>query len=350
MEDEALAVDWAVAPAEGASLVDALGDGAGDGPMPLSQRLAFVLLLCSLVAIIAVIVAWTTELGVLREWLPLVGFFVVVAVVAAVMLWREMVRTRRVEALRARVRALEDQKDVAAAYHESIAKDEERILATRREVAKEMRQALSMVRDCDEGGAFGSLDRALELMGDAAYRQCDHRTVDVIAVIKRRACEEAGVEPRFALEVPRDIPISAVDLCAVVGNLADNGVAGALRFRDEQMEAVRGAGAEGSAVLQGAEAGSGACDVRPFLELRSVIDGGYLVVTAKSPLAAADEASFGARHSGLRRRQATLDDVHGWGLSIVESIAKRHDGWFSVETAGGLFSVRAVLKLGEANG
>lgn len=343
MEDGALAAEAASTDWE-CEAADSLGAGGGRASVPLSQRLAFALFPLSLAAILTAVALWTSELGLLPGWLPVIVFGAVLAVVASILLWREMVRTCRTEALRARVQALEEQKRIAAAYHESIAKDEGRILATRREVAEEVRQALAMVRDRNEAAAFGSLDRALELMGDAAYRQCDHRTVDAIATIKRRACEEAGVEPRFALEIPRDIPLSPVDLCAVVGNLADNGLAGALRYRDEQTDATDAPIGEDDAAGSSQRPASR----RPFLELHSAVEGAYLVVSAKSPLSAADEASFGARRSSLSQRRATLDDAHGWGLSIVEAIAKRHNGWFGAEASEGVFCARVVLELDEA--
>ena len=45
--------------------------------------------------------------------------------------------------------------------------------------------------------------------------------------MKVKACEEAGVRPRFSLEIPYDVAVPAVELCAVIANLADNGLAAA---------------------------------------------------------------------------------------------------------------------------
>ncbi len=111
----------------------------------------------------------------------------------------------------------------------------------RRRVAEEVAEARAMIAARDGGGASRRLSRALELMGDGAYRQCDHPSADAMASMKAQACRDAGIDPQFALEISRDVPVSAVDLCAVLGNLVDNALAAAVRARRGARE-LRGLG------------------------------------------------------------------------------------------------------------
>ena len=333
---------------EGAQSVRVARRGAlaDDGRMeaPLSCRLAFALFALSLAVVFAVILWWAADVGILVEWLPIVGGCAVISVAACVLLWREMARTRQAESLRSFVRVLEEQKAVAATYRDGISKDEGRIIELRREIVDELQRVLAMVRARNQRDALDGFDRVFELMGDGAYRQCDHRGVDAIATIKRRACEAAGVEPRFSLIVPCDVPISSVDLCAVVGNLADNGLAGALRFRESRVDCA------GRVGLSGEEEEFSLAESRPFVELASFVEGGYLVIIARNPLSLADEASLAPERLRSSRRRATLDDAHGWGLSIVESMARRHDGWFSADACDGMFVAKVALRLGRTVG
>lgn len=118
------------------------------------------------------------------------------------------------------------------AYREQIAADMEDIMKLRREVAEEMDEAVRRLREQEEGSAQERLSRAVDIMGSTAFRLCEHRSADAVATMKLKACEEAGVRPRFSLEIPHNVGVPAVELCAVIANLADNGLAAALRARN----------------------------------------------------------------------------------------------------------------------
>lgn len=286
-----------------------------------SQALVSVLFPASLLAVGAVGIGWTLAYD-LSPWLLVVlGLLLAFCVPLSLRLQKEMRRTCEAEALRERVRALEEQEHISAAYRERILADEEGIRAVRRRVAEEVTEARAMISARDADAASQRLARALELMGDGAYRQCDHPSADAMASMKAQACRDAGVEPRFALEVPRDVPVSAVDLCAVLGNLADNGLAAAVRVREEGME--------------------------PYLRLRCAAKDGYLVVTAQNPVGKADAEVLRANRAGRLRKGGALPSVdsHGWGLSIVSSIAARYDGALAVEVFDGVFKATVALRL-----
>lgn len=285
------------------------------------QRLAFALFPASLLAVAAVGIGWALYYQLSPWLLAALVVLTVLCVPLSLRLRGEVRRTCEVESVRERVRALEEQERISAAYRQKILADEEDIREARRRVAEEVDEARAMVAARDVVAASRRLSCALELMGDGAYRQCDHPSADAMVSMKAQACREAGVDPQFALEIPRDIPVSAVDLCAVLGNLADNGLAAAERAR---------------------EAG-----VAPYLRLRSVMRDGYLVITAQNPLCEADNEALQARAIARSRRRFRTVTSHGWGLSIVASVAARYDGEMTSQVADGAFKVTVVLNLEE---
>ena len=262
----------------------------------------------------------------------------VVSAFAGVWLWREVRRTCETEADQERLRTLEEQRRVLDEYRSKLLADEDEIMRTRRQVADELERARASVEAHDGDAATEGLSSALRLMGDAAYRYCDHPSVDAMATMKARACREQGVDPRFAIDIPRDISVSAVDLCAVVGNLVDNGLEAALRCKDGLSRPGR------------SEADLDAtCDSTPsapYVSMRAAVHGDYLVVAVENPLAPSDFAAPGSARS-FRRGSARRIGSRGWGLSIVSSVAARYGGELSAAPAGNVFRARAVLRLNE---
>ena len=164
--------------------------------------------------------------------------------------------------------------------------------------------------------------------------------------MKLKACEEAGVRPRFSLEIPHNVGVPAVELCAVIANLADNGLAAALRARD--------AGGPGASSELGASSASSASSEpgasgEPFLSLRSSVRQGHLVIEAKNSISEADRVAWEESAKRSRKRQRTWDEAHGWGLSIISGIAQRHGGSLECAIEDGVFRATVIMRLGSAS-
>ena len=219
----------------------------------------------------------------------------------------------------------------------------------RREVAEEMDEAVRRLREQEEGDAQERLSRAVDIMGSTAFRLCEHRSADAVATMKVKACEEAGVRPRFSLEIPYDVAVPAVELCAVIANLADNGLAAALRARDANE--LGGLGEPGASNEPGALGASGASGSshEPFLSLRSSVRQGHLVIEAKNSISEADRLAWEESAKRSRKRQRTWDEAHGWGLSIISGIAQRHGGSLECAIEDGVFRATVIMRLGSAS-
>lgn len=291
------------------------------------HRISFLLYPASQLVMVAVSAIWIVRLQLPEVYLWIVGLLALACIPVDFQLFREVRKTQEADILRERVRMLEEQERVQVAYRERIAADMEDIMKLRREVAEEMDEAVRRLREQEEGDAQERLSRAVDIMGSTAFRLCEHRSADAVATMKVKACEEAGVRPRFSLEIPYDVAVPAVELCAVIANLADNGLAAALRARDA-----------------GEPGGLG----EPFLSLRSSVRQGHLVIEAKNSISEADRLAWEESAKRSRKRQRTWDEVHGWGLSIISGIAQRHGGSLECAIEDGVFRATVIMRLDDA--
>ena len=310
------------------------------------QRLSFLLYPASQLVMVAVSAVWIVRLQLPEVYLWVVGLLALACIPVDFQLFREVRKTQEADILRERVRMLEEQERVQVAYREQIAADMEDIMKLRREVAEEMDEAVRRLREQEEGSAQERLSRAVDIMGSTAFRLCEHRSADAVATMKLQACEEAGVRPRFSLEIPHNVGVPAVELCAVIANLADNGLAAALRARD-----AGGPGASSEPGASGASSASGepGASGGPFLSLRSSVRQGHLVIEAKNSISEADRVAWEESAKRSRKRQRTWDEAHGWGLSIISGIAQRHGGSLECAIEDGVFRATVIMRLGSAS-
>lgn len=310
------------------------------------HRISFLLYPASQLVMVAVSAVWIVRLQLPEVYLRVVGLLALACIPVDFQLFREVRKTQEADILRERVRMLEEQERVQVAYREQIAADMEDIMKLRREVAEEMDEAVRRLREQEEGSAQERLSRAVDIMGSTAFRLCEHRSADAVATMKLKACEEAGVRPRFSLEIPHNVGVPAVELCAVIANLADNGLAAALRAWD--------AGGPGASSELGASSASSASSEpgasgEPFLSLRSSVRQGHLVIEAKNSISEADRVAWEESAKRSRKRQRTWDEAHGCGLSIISGIAQRHGGSLECAIEDGVFRATVIMRLGSAS-
>ena len=284
------------------------------------HRISFLLYPASQLVMVAVSAVWIVRLQLPEVYLRVVGLLALACIPVDFQLFREVRKTQEADILRERVRMLEEQERVQVAYREQIAADMEDIMKLRREVAEEMDEAVRRLREQEEGSAQERLSRAVDIMGSTAFRLCEHRSADAVATMKLKACEEAGVRPRFSLEIPHNVGVPAVELCAVIANLADNGLAAALRAWD--------AGGPGASSELGASSASSASSEpgasgEPFLSLRSSVRQGHLVIEAKNSISEADRVAWRSPRNG--RASGSAPGMRLMAGGFLLSPASRND-------------------------
>ena len=145
------------------------------------------------------------------------------------------------------------------------------------------------------------MTRAVDSLRPSLTRHCDHPVADALFAAKQKEAEQCGVAFSCAAGIPRELALGEAVLCAVLSNLLDNALRAA-------------ASAQGSVAV------------------RARTDRGFLVVRVENDAPPAPAP-----------RRARAFEEHGWGLSIVESLARTHDGRLEITRSPGRFCATVWL-------
>ena len=163
------------------------------------------------------------------------------------------------------------------------------------------------------GDAEGLSSFADEARASAAGRRrwCEHGPANMLVEMKARSAEEAGVEFEAELDLPRDLALPALDVCAVLSNVLDNAIAAAARAPED----------------------------RRWVRLATAPRGGYLMVRCENGVAP------GAAITHEAHPDRPEPGGHGWGLRILGEFARRHDGEVATSLYDGAFVTQVTLRI-----
>ena len=205
-----------------------------------------------------------------------------------------------------------------------------------------------------ESHMFDGVEAALgELESETRSRYCEHKTANAIIALKAATCQREGVDFEFSGYVPQDIELEDLEMCSVLSNLLDNALnaarEGAARGADESTDADSDGAADASASSNETAASADvvardAAQSGAFVYLSCQTKGAYLVVRVLNSCGLTAAAS----KNGSKSRRGSSDSMreHGWGMQIVDQIAQRHDGRFTLNRGTpGEAAATVVLKV-----
>ena len=204
-----------------------------------------------------------------------------------------------------------------------------------------------------ESHMFDGVEAALgELESETRSRYCEHKTANAIIALKAATCQREGVDFEFSGYVPQDIELEDLEMCSVLSNLLDNalnaargGVQGANESTDADSDGAADASASSNETAASADvAARDAAQSGAFVYLSCQTKGAYLVVRVLNSCGLTAAAS----KNGAKSRRGSSDSMrkHGWGMQIVEQIAQRHDGRFTLDRGTpGEAAATVVLKV-----
>ena len=278
------------------------------------------------------------------------------------------------------VRELEDEVATQAMLRERSAHERQEADAIRRRIRAELKAAEQNLLERHASKAGESLGRAIGIIGSASSRACQHPAVDSLIDVKALDAKQAGVRFQTQLNVPIDLAIPSVELCAVFSNLVDNAlnacqaVPQASRFVNvtarrwgryfvvdvenscaengaacvDEWERKAGAKAlsSGQPELVG-EACEAAASNAPSAEVSAETATNEGAHRALAALSRQPSRGFATATRSLAPSRAVpnLSTLHGWGQGIVADIASRHDGQFTTQREGGRYTARVILKV-----
>lgn len=240
-----------------------------------------------------------------------------------------------------RARLLEDQSALQMRNEEETRRDQQKATELRRQLVGQLDE-LERLLEVDEeshvamsaghAGGMGDdarssscavqpgqvsdvLERASQLLSRPVSLQCDHPVVNALMISKAEECDRLSIALSLGVDIPRDVPVANVDLCALFSNLLDNAIHACAKVDGYRYVRVRGRVIAGQLVV----------DVE-----NSCVDCGAM-----------GEGTF----SRVGTARPNVRAAHGWGLEILDDLVRRYDGEMSIETSAGVFRTSIMLGL-----
>jgi len=192
--------------------------------------------------------------------------------------------------------------------------------AVERELAS-AREALSQRRAAD---ADNHIRASVDIASQTKPSYCDNVAIAAVLDSKARQCDEAGVGFDAKVDLPADLPLQDIEVAAIFFNLIDNALH------------------EGEALLEESE------EAVPTVTVRSKVQAGQLFIEVSNPFRTESGTIRNVRRNALTLRSESADE-HGWGTSIVTTIARDHGGIAEFETHGKTFVATVMLPLPESS-
>ena len=237
-----------------------------------------------------------------------------------------------------KVNMLQEQLRVQSALRQRSRHERDQASALRDQLRERLEQARADLRAEQAGKAGESLEGVISLIGAQPQRFCQHPAVDALLEQKARAAKDLGASFCAELDIPADIQLPGVELCAVFSNLLDNALNACAKSPDGERRV------EATARLWGMHLVVDVENSCPPSRERGRVEG----VSATGGAGGSSRPPSGdvghQGDDGTARPFPDLSVPHGWGQGIVREVAQRHDGTFEAGEVDGVYRVRVILK------
>lgn len=127
---------------------------------------------------------------------------------------------------------------------------------------------------------------------------------------KLSAAMEKGIELKLNISVPQNLLLNEFDIVVVLGNLMDNAIEACAAINEEDR----------------------------YIDLRILYNPDYLIIQVENPMSQDWALQEGKSHT-------TKPDIenHGFGLSNIEYLVRKHNGLMKIEPNNGLYKVDIAL-------
>ncbi len=287
------------------------------------HRAGKLLFPASQLAALIVIAACIVVYGLPSNWLAWVLVVGACCIPVDVLLFKLLRRAQAVDEKRVRNRLLEQvvrEQEQQRACAQSNLDEARRIKRALQDKVRALGESLSEGAPREGVAVDGPTDEAFASL-HAPLRYCANPIVNTLAAMKASQCEQKGIAVVLDLQLPRDLPLSDVELCCLFSNLFDNAIH--------------------------------ACESLPegerFVQVKAAMAHGFLWVSMRNSCPDRSRAvPSRSRVSFTKGEENSALPQHGWGLSILESLANRYAGTFSTASDEGVFDTELALNVGAA--
>ncbi len=303
----------------------------------LMQKLLCMLFPLSQICLIAYPLACST-----RYELPVAAYasLIVLGIVCGpvdLLLFRALDQACRWFDSSSKVNMLQEQLQVQSALRQRSRRERDQASALRDQLRERLEQARADLRADQAGKAGESLEDIISLIGTRPQRFCQHPAVDALLEQKARAASDSGVCFHAELDIPADIQLPGVELCAVFSNLLDNALNACAKSPDGERRVEATARLWGTYLVIGVENSCSPSQER----------GRAAGVPASSDAGSSRHQSGDVGRQGDDGTASPFPDLsvpHGWGQGIVREVVRRHDGTFEAGKVDGVYRARVILK------
>ena len=195
-------------------------------------------------------------------------------------------------------------------YYSGLQREHMQVRSIRHDLHNHLAVLHSLIESGSSAKALEYLEGAMGSPAMSGSRQfCDNETANIVLAAKAGRAEQAGLDMQVQISLPRRLPVSDIDLCALLGNALDNAIEAAEKAGDKH------------------------------ISLRCRADKGMLMLKVTNALT-------GDEHQDLSTTKADRKN-HGFGLAGMRDIAGRYGGSLEAGSRNGLFELLVCIPLND---
>lgn len=290
--------------------------------MPIKRRLANMLYPTSQLFLLLFAIGGSCLFSLSTMFIVLAGLFGLAGVIYDIELFKVLIVSERKDMAIARSHQLEQQLAAQERRADELTQEIGRARAIQKAMSDQLRQLKRHLADNDPQAARDLIAQVTQSLSPRKVHLCDNPAVDALLASKASQCAELEVPFATNVVVPVRTSIPDAELCAVFSNLIDNAM-------NASKELVEGERAYAAKNVQ-----------EPFIEVDALIAAGYLSVRVRNAC-----LEHRSRPHHTHKQPRSINDMHGWGKSIVALIAHRHNGSFTCVAENGVHLARVTLKM-----
>ena len=290
--------------------------------MPIKRRLANMLYPTSQLFLLLFAIGGSCLFSLSTMFIVLAGLFGLVGVIYDIDLFKVLIVSERKDMAIARSHQLEQQLAAQERRAEELTQEIVRARTIQKAMFDQLRQLKRHLADNDPQAARDLIAQVTQSLSPHEVHLCDNPAVDALLASKASQCAELGIPFATNVVVPVQTSIPDAELCAVFSNLIDN----AMNASKE--------------LVEGEQACADKNAQEPFIEVDALIAAGYLSVRVRNAC-----LEHRSRPHHTHKQTHSINDMHGWGKSIVALIVRRHNGSFTCVAENGVHLARVTLKM-----
>ena len=290
--------------------------------MPIKRRLANMLYPTSQLFLLLFAIGGSCLFSLSTMFIVLAGLFGLAGVIYDIDLFKVLIVSERKDMAIARSHQLEQQLAAQERRAEELTQEIVRARTIQKAMFDQLRQLKRHLADNEPQAARDLIAQVTQSLSPHEVHLCDNPAVDALLASKASQCAELEIPFATNVVVPVQTSIPDAELCAVFSNLIDN----AMNASKE--------------LVEGEQACADKNAQEPFIEVDALIAAGYLSVRVRNAC-----LEHRSRPHHTHKQPHSINDMHGWGKSIVALIAHRHNGSFTCVAENGVHLARVTLKM-----